>query len=635
MSYASVEEYIEENHYDYIFDKVFSHYIEIKNHLDLHTYMVPYPKFIKLEAVFVDKIYFKDDNFDNTNEFKLVVTAEFTLKGDSKNDYEDDTNYRKFLVTCNGVFNNGIDKLKILEVEEYNSKPYQYKEGLSEFAIPYIAADDLERRAEIFLKKYYPEALETPMSLPINKILSNMGVTAYNAPLGKSIFGKAIFGKTIDKIYNDDNEVEEKALDEKTILVNPDVCFFRNLGSYNNTVIHECVHIELHSKYFELQKILNKGSKSIVCRVGNGYSNPSNKERKAYNLMEWQATMLAPRILMPLNTTNIKYFEIMDEIEQNYSNKSDVFKIELAVESLADFFNVSKQAAKIRLIDLGFDIASGIGNYVNGEKLPNFAFKSQTLNRNQTYVIDFIDSVIQIRSNEILSRLSREGKITYVNGLVVINSPEFVTINEQGKKTLTEYALNHIDKCAFIFSKNQVQTKNVYDDYLQSLYFLCRPESKTEYVSAKYDKNSSANKSLEQFADELDDIRNAKELLKKMNGEFYEDFTLVVKELGYVKSDGEPNYYQIQNLTQVSDKTIKTYLSGVSKPQKEKLLAICGGLCIHTRIAYKLFEKAGISITSSFNEDDAIYCSLIERHYDEGLEQWNKYLRDAKKTELP
>jgi hypothetical protein len=34
-------------------------------------------------------------------------------------------------------------------------------------------------------------------------------------------------------------------------------------------------------------------------------------------------------------------------------------------------------------------------------------------------------------------------------------------------------------------------------------------------------------------------------------------------------------------------------------------------------------------------DEDLIYCSLIERHYDEGLENWNKYLKLAKKTMLP
>ena len=635
MSYSSIENYIEETHYDEIFKKILYHYNEIKGHLYLNTYAVPYPKFIKLEDISVEKIYFKDDILDEKTEFKLVVSAEFLLKGDHHNDYEDDTNYRKFIVTCNGVFNHGIDKFKIIEVEEYITQPYQYKKGLSEFAIPYISVDDLDDRAELFLKKYFKEALDTPMALPIQKILDNMEVTAYNAPLGKTIFGKAIFGKSIEKIYNDDNEIVESVIDAKTILVNPDVCFFRNLGSYNNTVIHECIHIELHSKYFDLQKIINKSSKSIVCKVGNGYNNPNSKEHRAYNFMEWQASMLAPRILMPAKTTKMKYHQLRDEVGNYYSNYTVADKLELVIEKLADFFNVSKQAAKIRLIDLGFDKAAGVNNYINGEKIPNFAFRGETLNRNQTYVIDFIDSVIQIRNNEMLSKLSREGKITYVNGLVVVNSPKFIKTNDNRQKTLSTYALEHIDECAFVFTKRQVKTNNEYNDYLKSVYFLCRPESKSEYVPVDYDKNSSDNKNLERFADDLEDIRGASELLKRMNGEFHEDFNVVVEMMGYTKPDGTPNYYQIEKLTQVTDKTVKSYLEGFSKPQKEKLLAICGGLGIHTRVAYKLLEKAGLSITHSGSEEDAIYCSLIERHYDDGLEQWNKYLSDAKKSQLP
>jgi len=636
MSYSSIENYFEETRYNEIFGSVLHFYNSIKDRLDLHTYAVPYPKYITLDDITVEKVYFKDDIFDQITEFKLAVRADFILKGDHSIDYENDTNYRKFLVTCNAIIDDvGIHKFRIIDIDEYITQPYQFNQGLSEYLIPYISTTDLDNRAELFLKKYCEEALDEPMALPIQKILEKMGVKAYNAPLGKTIFGKSFFGNSKEKIYNDDNEIVEEEIGSKTILIDPDVCFLRNIGSYNNTVIHECIHIEFHSKYFHLQSIIDKNSKSIVCKTGKGNKNLNTKEIRAYNFMEWQASMLAPRILMPARTTKMMYYKLMDEVGGQYPNYTNANRLDLVIEKLADKFNVSKQAAKIRLIDLGFDKAAGIHNYINGNRIPNFTFRGESLSRNQTYVIDFVDSVIQIRNNEKLSRLSREGKITYVDGLVVINSPKYVRRTDQGVKTLTKYALDHIDECAFVFTKQQSQTKNDYYEYVESLYFLCRPESKAEYIPVDYDKNSDKNNDLIRFADELEDTREAKEILKRMNGEFHHDLNVVVEEMGYTKQDGTPNYYQISKLTQVSDHTIKTYLDGKSRPQKEKLLAICGGLQIHTRVAYKLLEKANFSLTGSMNEDDLIYCALIERHHNEGLEQWNKYLKEAKKNQLP
>jgi len=634
MKYDSISDYLEETKYDEIFNAILGYYNDNKNHIYLTTYAVPNPLYIKLIDISVSKVYFKDNIYDEKDEFKIVVDAEFTLKGDKSIDYEEDTKYRKFIVTCSGIFNKGLKQFKIIEVDEYSSRPYN-NNGLSEFLIPYISKDDLEDRAEMFLKKYYEEALTTPMQLPIKTILDKMNVKVYNAPLGRDIFGKSFFLSSREQVYNDDNEVEEIEIGPRTILVEPNVAFFRNIGSYNNTVIHECVHIEFHSKFFELQSILSNPIKSIISSFDKGQKNIKSSDLKALSIMEWQASMLAPRILMPANTTRIMYDRLLDEIEEYYPNYSAGDKLELLIEKISDFFNVSKQAAKIRLIDLGYTNATGVGNYINGEKVPNYTVNDNIDIKNRTYVIDFIDSIRLIRGNEHLRRLSQKSKITYVNGFVVINSPKYVEVSSMGTKSLTAYALNNIHECAFVFKRRKTETNNYYYEYLETMHFLCRPENKKTYVPADYDDESTNNKKLIQYGDYLDDTLDSKEILKKMNGEFHEDFNVVIQELGLLKDDGTPNYYQISKETLISDHTIKSYLTGKSKPQKEKLMAICGGLCLHTRIAYKLFEKAGISMTNSMTDEDLIYCSLIERHYDEGLENWNKYLKLAKKTMLP
>ena len=64
-------------------------------------------------------------------------------------------------------------------------------------------------------------------------------------------------------IYFDDNDstYEPKTLNRGTIIVDPDVYFKRNLGCWNNTVIHECVHWFLHQKHFELVQLFEKRMK--------------------------------------------------------------------------------------------------------------------------------------------------------------------------------------------------------------------------------------------------------------------------------------------------------------------------------------------------------------------------------------
>jgi hypothetical protein len=108
---------------------------------------------------------------------------------------------------------------------------------------------------------------------------------------------------------------------------------------------------------------------------------------------------------------------------------------------------------------------------------------------------------------------------------------------------------------------------------------------------------------------------------------------MVIKMLGFTHASGEPNYSGMYSLTKVRDKTIKTYVTH-QLPQKEKLLAICAGLRIHSEVAKKLIEEAGININTA-REIDFVYRSLIERHYNEGLDKWNEYLLEANQPTLP
>jgi hypothetical protein len=635
VKYNSVSEYIYKTHYNYLFDEINRHFLKVRKQLDLGTKSIPNPTHAKLEDFSIEAVYYKDDIFQEKDEIKLSVNVEITLSGDKFNDFENDTKNIWFIVTCHAKIKNGISDFEINEVEEYITKPYKYLESLSPFAIPYISNDDLDDRAKMFLEKYCKEALESPMALPIKTVLNNMAVRAYYAPLGNDVYGKTFFSKSVEEVYDKNHEKVKMELGPRTILVNRNIQDVDVFGSINNTIIHECVHIEFHTKYFELHKITSNSSNSIIYKAKQQNEKLNSDEQRAFDFMEWQASKLTPRILMPAQTTKIKFHQLRDEICNQFPLYNDADKLQIVIERLAEFYKVSKQAAKIRLIDLGFHKALGVNNYVNGEKVPNFSQNTKQLNRNQTFVIDFLDSVIHTSTNEILSKLSREGKITYVNGIVVINAPKFVSINNQGQKELTSYALEHLDECAFVFSKRQNNTQSEQNNYVMSMNFLCRPQNKKDYVPTDYATESPNNKELERFADEIDDSFEALTLKKRMNGKFYEDFNEVIKELGFVKADGTPNSYQISKHTNVSDKTITSYLTEGSKPSKEILLAICAGLKIHSIIAYVLFEKAGISIRNSYDPDDVIYCNLIDMHHDEGLERWNKYLEDANKNQLP
>lgn len=62
-----------------------------------------------------------------------------------------------------------------------------------------------------------------------------------------SVFGQIYFHETDAKLYDDDKTTEiQTHVMLGTVIVDPSVAFQRNLGAYNNTIVHECVHWELH-----------------------------------------------------------------------------------------------------------------------------------------------------------------------------------------------------------------------------------------------------------------------------------------------------------------------------------------------------------------------------------------------------
>lgn len=624
---STLEKIVEDRYFNNIFYAVLRYYNENKNHLDLHTYAVPYPSFIKLTDISVERVYFKDDIKSEISEFKLDVEAEFTLKGDRFNDYEEDTKRRKFIVTCSGILNNGLKKVKIIDVSEKDSSPYAYKEALSSLLIPYIPYEDLDKRATEFLEKYYPEALKSPTPILVDELMKRMDVHFFHAPLKNKIFGKAFFAESREKIYNNDNEIIEADIPERTILIDPDVYFYRNAGSYNNTVVHECVHIEYHRKFFEIQKLIDSSKKSISCKEGKLPQKLSGNYQKAFDLMEWQACSLTPKILMPAKTFRLKFEELWKETALDYPNALKGRIMEVVIEKLSDFFNVSKIAVKIRLFDIGIDNAAGTSNYINGKRYPSFYFKSHTLEKNQTFVIDFVDSLIQINLNPELKELSKQGKLAYANGMVVLNDEKYVKVDENGERVLTDYALEHVDECAFIFEKAHSKSNGIYNQYLETICFLCRSEETGSYIQSSYCKGNIHNAKIIQDAIEIEDEYSenveALSLIKKMNGSFVEDFNVLINENQYVHPNGEPNWSMMQSLTLISDKTLKTYAEGTAHPTKSKALAICAGFCLHPRVSYHFLMKAGYQLQSTMNDFDFVYCGLIERHYEEGVEGWN------------
>lgn len=381
--YDTFAAYLEDVYYNQIFSKIKSYLFNNKGRLDLSTSVVPDPSYVELSDFQIMSINYHESDTDRI-ECKIAIRAEVEISGRGRRDYESDSTECWLSIPFSATLKNGLKNVNIGYASEYSRELFRAEDALTKYLVPYIYAKDLDKHAEKFLERYCPRALKEPMPLPIKEIVEQMGLTVYHAPLPGGIFGRTYFNDTNVKVYGNKacTEIVEKSISSGTVLVNPDVFFMRNIGSVNNTVIHECVHWDKHYKFFELQKLLNPDIQAISCAVVEEYKKKPNQLEDELSWMEWQANALTPKILIPAKTGKSKLSEILNRLRSSFhGHLRNGYIMELAISEFADFFKVSTTAAKIRAVELGFEQAAGVFNFVDGKNYPPFSFQKGSLKK--------------------------------------------------------------------------------------------------------------------------------------------------------------------------------------------------------------------------------------------------------------
>lgn len=164
--------------------------------------------------------------------------------------------------------------------------------------------------------------------------------------------------------------------------------------------------------------------------------------------MEWQANALAPRIQVPLAMFKRQAFAMI----QKYRDELGVFELcelmPFVIDELADFFMVSRTAAKLRMIDVGYEEAAGAFIYIDGHYVKPHAYKKGSIKHNHTYSIPAQDAAIQSIINP---KLKDADYYVYIDSHFVLNHPRYVYQNEAGETLMTDYARYHVDECCLAF----------------------------------------------------------------------------------------------------------------------------------------------------------------------------------------
>lgn len=610
-------EYLEENYYNALCGSISNFIYHNQHNLEIKTHDLDY-NYAKLDELHVKRAYPEKTDSGKIN-FTIQAQIDLILKYGEKRDFNEETAYLWLTIHASATMSQAFQDFKILSVTEYEQNKFSRDTSLSKGFIPYISNDDLESYAEKFLSKFYPLALTKPTKLPVDDIMTRMGLHKEYAPLEDNVFGRIFFNKAKAKVYQNNNIVE-KDLEEGTVLINRNCFFMMNYGNEDNTKIHECVHWWLHKDFFEYLKIIDCSRKYISCELEQEYSD-NGQFTNELNWMEWQACSIAPKIMIPRNTGITKFKECLDEAGMN--DESSIFgknvRFDTAVDLFSNFFGVTKISAKIRLIELGFTHAIGVYNFIDGKVQDAFYFKDDFLKPGQTFLVDPKNAAIESLMNPALKKRLQNGELLYINNVFVINDEKYVKFFNNGKPYLTAYALEHMDECCMVFETDIRKDKKI--TYF-NLCYLCSSINISNSIELRY---SSQNKA------ELDNESLVK--LRKKSLEEEEFFKTLPANAGLtIKAHlkrKEMTHQQLADRSHISKRNIDYYISEYdeSNPDIYDIVAICIGLNLSPNYSRDLLKKFGFDIDSRHDNNYNSLRFIIESCHQCTIDSCNDILK--------
>ena len=502
----------------------------------------------------------------------IVVDTAITVLKYYPNSSRLDHHYRSFVVNARIEMDDTHPGMDIVSVEpiEVGNHPDEYRHPLTNSLIPIIAKDDLDSVASAILDRFMPDALHRPMAVDAYALAETLGLQIAERQLSDdgSVFGRILFA-------------------DATLCIDPDTFFRGSVGCKTNTIVHECVHWLLHRKAFLLLRSFGTEDGVINCPT-TGLT-----DSKALAWMEWQANSLAPRIQMPAEMFRAKAVEIIRE-EQARAETDDLLDvIESVIDTLASFFGVSRLAAKIRMVEIGYDEAIGSCIYLDGRYVPPHLVSRKDMQAGITYSISSEEAIAFAETDTEYGPRILDGQYLYVESHFVLDDPRYVVEDEMGTASLTPYARRHIDECCLKVAL-QHQCIDIQGDYSYYVYLERKtgtPNNKTYDIETLPDMRSIL--SLQGVT--VIDGYNAYRDLQKAYKYYDEDMRLLndlpnnfAEAFKMVREKKNVSQFSLASTTRLSHKTILRLEDGSSPGALITIVRCLLALHLSPMLSYRL-----------------------------------------------
>ena len=233
--------------------------------------------------------------------------------------------------------------------------------------VPYIEDRILDDYAFQVLNEHIPDILRSPTAVDIERFMEydlNLTVEYKLLSIDHRILGLTAFNTGYIQIYDEDTLVPYPLLvKEGTVLIDNSLLTKRNMKRLRFTMAHEAAHWLLHRKYFSADNPFLQGNRYeyqyVAAKEGRIDYRRHQLERNDSERIEYQADSMASCLLMPIDPLRrafVSFFRFYYakpcKIIRGSCLEHDMYAKQLP-EYISKIFNVSKQAAKIRLERLG------------------------------------------------------------------------------------------------------------------------------------------------------------------------------------------------------------------------------------------------------------------------------------------
>lgn len=525
----------------------------------------------------------------------------------------------------------------------YSQDVYLQEKNIAPAIIPYLNEYELDTIAQNFLCQYAPDMLTYAMPLRAFDVAHRMGLYVGVANLPENLLGQLCFASRTVGIYSKEaQDFIEQEVPRGTILIRAEKDAPNDLTRLYFTTIHECVHWERHRKFIDLCLLMDQDeTETLECPS----TLTDSRRLSSDNLrMEWQANNLAARILVPTITAEKIFRNLLEEKQRKHPTWRNAVVMEDAIKRLAELYQVSNETAKYRVIQLGYEQAAGVLNYVDGSYTVPISFADGSLKAGQSFFAP--DAVIEreLKKPE-LSEAYEQQRIVHVNKMLVCNHSKYVVLSDDGYYELTDYALEHADECCMVFETKRNSKRQ--SAYYSDAAVLNRDFMADDFKEVMCDTRTKQNHDILKNADQGQEIKEQLEEYLAFYKTLPSDFGGTLKahrnrkwnEIKELIKEPDSDY---NNLTQehlaersmVSQGAIESYEGGDAENIKlGTVLSICASLRLHPLFMIDLIQKAGYNL---FNGSlaNAFYLYLIFYHHMESVEDWNLKLRRAGLSQL-